>query len=328
MSLLAAAGAVLIRPLGPHPGSFPSAFNNPLFRLLSHPWFWAALGVIAGPCLFFRGLQILRLQRLVANTPRSTVRSAALGNVELAGSVCGPYVLAAPLSKQDCFYYRLIVWVRRDNQRKRFVEERFTPLFLDDGTGRVLIDPRRARLNFESTTGGPGDSFGHLIERHGYSPEDVERIREFCIVPGKKLFAFGTLRENPWLHEKMNAPENEKQHDNQNDNQNEKPAPAEGGQAPANRIGPYITADEADLLRREVFPTRDPKVPSGAVLEGAESFDVRSPVVLMKGAAPFVLSSSSYRDYVAGLRWKSSALIAGGGIWFAAGVWQLVSRLS
>ena len=316
MLSLLAASAVLIRPLGPHPGAFPSAFNNPLFRLLSQRWFWAALGVIAGPCLFFRGLQILRLQRLVANTPRSTVRSAAIGNVELAGSACGPYVLASPLSKQDCFYYRLIVWVRRDNQRKRLVEERFAPLFLDDGTGRVLVDPRRARLNFDSTTGGPGDSFGHLLERHGFSAEEVERVREFCIVPGTRLFAFGTLRENPCLNERINAP------------LHEEPSPVEHGQTTADRIGPHISADEADRLRREVFPTRDPAIPSGAMLEGAESFDVRPPVVLMKGAAPFVLSSSSYRDYVAGLRWKSSALIAGGGIWFAAGVWQLVRRFS
>jgi hypothetical protein len=305
MLSLLAAGAVLIRPLGPHPGAFPSAFNNPLFRLLSHPWFWAALGVIAGPCLFFRGLQILRLQRLVADTPRSTVRSAAIGNVELAGTACGPYVLAAPLSKKDCFYYRLIVWVRRDNQSKRFVEERFAPLFLDDGTGQVLIDPRRARLNFDSTTGGPGDSFGHLIERHGYSAEDVERVREFCIPPGTRLFAFGTLRENPCLKDDRTTPD---------------------------RAGPYVSADEADRQRREVFPMLDSTmldstIPSGTVLAGAENFDVCPPVVLMKGAAPFVLSSRSYRDYVAGLRWKSSALIAGGGIWFAAGVWQVVSRL-
>jgi hypothetical protein len=84
----------------PHHGRFPSAFDNPLFRLLSQAWFWGALGLIVGPCLLFRGLQMLRLKRLVADTPRSTARAAAIGNVELAGAACGPYVLAAPLSKK------------------------------------------------------------------------------------------------------------------------------------------------------------------------------------------------------------------------------------
>jgi len=295
MFRLLAAGAVLLRPLGPHHGRFPSAFDNPLFRLLSQPWFWGALGLIVGPCLLFRGLQMLRLKRLVEDTPRSTVRAAAIGNVELTGAACGPYVLAAPLSKQDCFYYRLIVWVRRDNRRQRIVEEKFVPLFLDDGTGHVLVDPRRARLYFESTTGGPADSLGDLVARHG-PYDEIEEIREFCIAPGAKLFAFGALRDNPWMQDETGDP--------------------------------YVSAEEADFLRHEIFPTLDPTVPSGAVLDGAECFNVRPPVVLMMGAGPFVLSHSSYREVVEGLAWKSSALIAGGVVWFVVGVWQVVSRLS
>jgi len=224
------------------------------------------------------------------------VRAAALGNVEIAGTACGPYVLTAPLSKKDCFYYRLIVWVRRDNRRERFVEERFAPLFLDDGTGRMLIDPRRARLNFESTTGGAGDSIGHALQRHGYMTDEPEEIREFSIEPGAKLFAFGALRENAGTRDE-----------------------------PA---GPYLSAEEADFQRREVLPTLDPEVPSGAVLEGAESFDLHRPVVLMKGPGPFVLSNSSYREVVEGLAWKSSTLITAGALWFAVGVWQAVSRLA
>jgi hypothetical protein len=188
------------------------------------------------------------------------------------------------------------VWVRRDNRRQRFVEEKFAPLFLDDGTGHVLVDPRRARLNFESTTGGPADSLGDLVARHG-PYDEIEEIREFCIAPGAKLFAFGVLRENPWTQDQ------------------------------SGRSDPYVSAEEADFLRREVFPTFDPTIPSGAATEGAESFNVRPPVVLMKGAGPFVLSNSSYREVVEGLAWKPSALIGGGVVWFVAGVWQVVSRL-
>ena len=307
LSLLAARCAVIVRPLGGHHGRFADALDNPLFRLLSQPFFWAALGMVVGPCLFYRGFQMFRLRRLVMDTPRSAIEAAALGNVEILGAVCGPYVLVAPLSKKDCFYYRIIAWVRHDGQRRRFVEERFAPLFLDDGTDRILIDPRRARLNFESSAAADGgDGLAQVLQRHGYLPEDVEEVREFCISPGMKLFAFGKLAENPWISTKS------------------KP----GEEAAAGKIGPFMSEAEAQMQRRESLPPLDPMPPSGALLDVADRFDAYPPAVLMKGKAPFVLSSISYRNSVGGLRWKSPLCIWGGALWLLAGVWQVLARVS
>jgi hypothetical protein len=61
--------------------------------LLSHPLFWAALGLVIGPYLFYRGFRLLQRKRLILDIPRSTVRTAAMGGVEVSGKAVGPYTL-------------------------------------------------------------------------------------------------------------------------------------------------------------------------------------------------------------------------------------------
>src|SRR6266436_1542390 len=61
--------------------------------LLSQPLFWAILGIVFGPYLFYRGFRVLQLKRTIMNVPRSTVRGAALGPVEISGKALGPYTL-------------------------------------------------------------------------------------------------------------------------------------------------------------------------------------------------------------------------------------------
>jgi hypothetical protein len=75
--------------------------------LLSQPLFWAVVGVVFGPYFFLRGFALLRRKRLKMDIPRSTVRAAALGDVEVSGKAVGPYTVIAPLSHSDCLYYRV-----------------------------------------------------------------------------------------------------------------------------------------------------------------------------------------------------------------------------
>jgi hypothetical protein len=81
--------------------------GHPIFWLLSQPLFWAVLGIGLGPYVFFRGFRLLQLKRRIMGVPRSTIRAAAIGPVEVSGTVVGPYTLIAPLSQHDCLYYRL-----------------------------------------------------------------------------------------------------------------------------------------------------------------------------------------------------------------------------
>src|SRR5256885_10588267 len=80
-----------------------------LIWLLSQPVFWAALGIFIGPILFFRGFRLLQRKRLIQNMPRSTIRAAAMGPVEVSGRAVGPYTLISPVSGRECLYYRIVI---------------------------------------------------------------------------------------------------------------------------------------------------------------------------------------------------------------------------
>jgi hypothetical protein len=93
---------------------------NLLFSLFANPLIWALIGFGAGIYFFFRGFAFLRRKRFIADIPRSTIRGAALGLVEVSGKVEGPYTIIAPLSELDCFYYRAIA---RPEGKRTAVEE-------------------------------------------------------------------------------------------------------------------------------------------------------------------------------------------------------------
>lgn len=120
--------------------------------LLSQPLFWAILGVGFGPYLFYHGFRVLQLKREIMNVPRSTIRGAALGPVEISGKAIGPFTLIAPLSHDDCLYYRLMVESNPSGDLRSTIHELCAPLFLDDGTGIVMIYPPGAELRMKPSS--------------------------------------------------------------------------------------------------------------------------------------------------------------------------------
>ncbi|MGA9449095.1 MAG: hypothetical protein WBV26_21810, partial [Candidatus Sulfotelmatobacter sp.] len=76
----------------------------------------------------------------------ATVRAAALGRVEVSGRAVGPYTLVAPLSHADCLYYRLAIESNPQGDLRKRIQELCAPLFLDDGTGTLMIYPQGSEL--------------------------------------------------------------------------------------------------------------------------------------------------------------------------------------
>lgn len=117
-----------------------------LIWLLSQPLVWAGLGVTLGAYFFCRGFRLLKRKRVILDTPRSTIRAAALGSVEIIGKAVGPYTLVAPLSRSDCFYHRLVLESNPQGDLRKSTQEMCAPIFLDDGTGTLMIYPRCSEL--------------------------------------------------------------------------------------------------------------------------------------------------------------------------------------
>jgi E3 Ubiquitin ligase len=169
--------------------------------------------VIAGVYLFYRGFRMLQRKRLIENTPESKIRSAAMGLVEVSGLAAGPYTIIAPLTGRQCFLHRTVAWEwRREGKDSEWVkvaeETQHVPFFLDDNTGRVLVDPLGAEMDihrdfqgefnhslFSSSQETP-PNVADFLTRHGVSSERKIRVEEYCIKPKNALFVLGTLAEN------------------------------------------------------------------------------------------------------------------------------------
>lgn len=179
-------------------------------------YFWCALGFCAGIGLFIYGFRLLQRRRLILDTPFSKIRSAAMGMVEISGLAVGPYTMVAPITERECYYFRTLVWEwKQSGKNKQWVkvagECMHIPFFVDDNTGRMLIDPRGADLDlhrdFEQefsdsffTTKEPvPNNVRAFLARHGVMTNNKIKVEEFCIKPKNCLFVLGTLTDNPGI---------------------------------------------------------------------------------------------------------------------------------
>ena len=285
---------------------------DPLSFLLN-PFIWAAVGFVAGIYSFIYGFILLRRKRIIQNVPRCTIRSAPMGLVEVSGKVEGPYTIIAPLSEEECFFYRSVVWCRgeRSSWRKAAEENLAAPFFLDDGTGKVMVDPRHAETDLppifseEYETDVP-DHLRHFLSRHAISPGSRVKLEEYCVRPNDSLFVMGVLGENRSFPATTNSQ-------------------FEDG---------FLSEEAADLQRRGEI---DADVPAGAVAieanpvqvsKPSSEVDLHPPVALAASKNhPLFLSSRSRSDILQTLALQSALCIWGGPVLTLACFWYLLSRL-
>jgi len=272
------------------PGEASSIAVNPLV--------WSMIGFAAGIYLFFRGLALLKRKRLISGVPQSTIRGASLGLVEVSGKVEGPYTIIAPLSAKDCYYYRAIAWTGDGRERRKAADETLSaPLFLNDGTGRLMIVPSGAKTELpcvfsEEYTHSVPDYANRFLNRHGASGAGATKIEEYAICSGDTLFAMGTLRDAKSL--------------------------------PGAR---FVSREAAELQREEALGGT---VPSGAArtvaVEASEDFDLHPAVLLSADEhESLFLSTQSQREILQGLAWRSALYIWGGPILTLICFWYLLS---
>jgi hypothetical protein len=177
---------------------------------------WCLIGICAGIYLFVQGFRLLQRRRLILDTPASKIRSASMGMVELNGLAVGPYTMVAPITARPCYCYRTFVWEwKQQGKNKQWVkvasECMHVPFFLDDNTGKVMVDPRGADLDlhqdfqeefcdgFFTTKEEAPPNVRSFLSRHGISTSNKIKVEESCIKPKNALFLLGTLDDNPGL---------------------------------------------------------------------------------------------------------------------------------
>jgi len=178
-----------------------------------------SVGAGAGVFLFVRGFSAWRHMRLVQDTPTSRIRSMALGRVEVRGRAEGKGPLEAPLTGHPCVWYRWRIEEEVGDSRHRrwrTLEHGSSdawPFFVEDDSGRVLVDPQGAqidaphdlsRVNPELTGALGGFVQERGIRTHGFlGMRRKLRFTEWHIAPGDTLYVLGVAQERGGLvHER------------------------------------------------------------------------------------------------------------------------------
>ena len=345
-------------------------------------YFWCALGLCAGIGLFFYGFRLLQRRQLILDTPFSKIRSAAMGMVEVSGLAVGPYTMVAPITERECFYFRTVVYEwKQAGKSKQWVrvagECMHLPFFVDDNTGRILVDPRGADLDLHRdfdqefsdsffTTKEPAPSnVRAFLARHGVVTNNKIKVEEFCIKPKNSLFVMGTLTDNPGLEVSAQPVQDTSPAStftahgfsltlSVNTGEFSAGSPVQQLFSQATTRGPEVirlSSASSSLSASEM--TQQQKIAAALVKAGianpnawaaagvssvasspvqvldqsssptsentngashGDGFDVRPPVVLMKGInnKTFLISWRSQREIVRSLGWKCALMIGGG----------------
>ena len=182
---------------------------------------FAGLGLVGALACAWQAFKRLGLRRKVADTPTARVRSAAMGPAELKGlAYPATPPPAAPFTGRACCWWRVTVEEERVSRTKngetrtwvQIHAEAYAGVFtLDDGTGRLEVDPQgaeiRAPMPFEFVSGGVG--LASLLGGGGapsaLAPQALgwvqsgffanrRRLREWRLDEALPLFALGVLR--------------------------------------------------------------------------------------------------------------------------------------
>jgi hypothetical protein len=124
-----------------------------------HSYFFPLLGFGAGAALFANGFWNYRKLRIIEDTPRVHIRSIPMGLVHVHGKVTGTSLLTSPVARIPCYYYRVQLeqwneYGKHQGWRTVNTETDQRTFYVDDGTGKVLINPQSAEFDLPSTYWG------------------------------------------------------------------------------------------------------------------------------------------------------------------------------
>ena len=169
----------------------------------------AASALFGGPLWFARSFRVLRVQRLIRDTPTARIRSMPMGLVELHGQAIPRSELAAPFSGRPCAYWEVDVSTRTKNSwRVVHREASGSPFYLRDETGLALVHPAEAtvRIGFQLEEQCAGVSLPEVYARYLHDRRPVAgalwrvgslRFRERVLEAGQRLYVLGTAMPRP-----------------------------------------------------------------------------------------------------------------------------------
>jgi hypothetical protein len=285
------------------------------------PFFWMVsllAGFILGVFFFCKGFRMLRYKRLILDTPLAKIHSAAIGLVEVTGTPVGPKTLAAPVTGDPCFYYRVQAWQWTETQSGKghewksvLDESSYVPFFLEDATGRMLIDSQGAEMDvhrdfsdeIEASFFNARDlvppNIRNFLALRGLVPYEKIKVVEHIIQPAFPLFVFGTLGENTAKDSWMPRPHLSGAFSNLNIKLNAGPGLSIGFINANNSPRPLHLAPANSVTAATGTHTQYAPVPAGvthATVSDISSAPMRRPIVIASTTHPSAHSAAITAD--------------------------------
>ena len=159
----------------------------PVFGELAPYWFDLYWGIVSVLTIFLFALcdsiRRNKLSRLVAILPTAKIRSVAIGLAELKGK-------AVPLAGNSANKPIMRLWLESTDDGVS-TQRHIDPFYLEDGTGRILVDPRGASINYEGSYFGI--SLHQAILRKFSNPREFPESR---LMPGDTVYLAGSVQIN------------------------------------------------------------------------------------------------------------------------------------
>ena len=167
-------------------------------------------GIFLGGFYFIRGFKTLMLKRLIENLPTSKINSLAMGVVELYGKPKRfEASVISPIFKQKCLCYRTVIYENnplelRQSRQIKFLwgDDGLNKFYLEDGTGKVLIDPVRFKLRLQTTFEGNysyktlPELEKFLKEKNLFKHNRQYKFSEIYIKENEDIYVLGSTLKN------------------------------------------------------------------------------------------------------------------------------------
>jgi hypothetical protein len=196
---------------------------------------WLVLGFGFGLYSFFKGFRVYREFRVIEDTPEMPIRSIPMGLVQVRGKTTGEPPLTSPLTQTPCFFCKVDIekWHSTDSRGGGSwlhykTDARGAEFYLEDATGKVLVDAQGAELDLPQADRREIDKFAAGLSLSAM-PVDLDpaldsavgasdyhllayvskvagtsglasgrfRLTEYCIEPDQWYDVTGTCAENP-----------------------------------------------------------------------------------------------------------------------------------
>jgi hypothetical protein len=159
------------------------------------------VGSFGGVGVFFRGFRIYREYLRVQGTPGIPIRSIAMGLVHIHGKAVSEQPVSSPVSHTPCCFYQVHIEKWKDEGDSGTwlhygSEVDGVRFYLEDSSGRVLVDARGAEYDLESTCVREVSSARpSIVVPRGASDAEllgyVTRVGPSAEVPGTRHFLEG-----------------------------------------------------------------------------------------------------------------------------------------